>query len=62
MNRLRKVINKRMIILVLIIVLLLATTACSLSDIGGALGKVGDVLDEMFKNIRDSVHFGFSFQ
>lgn len=62
MFRFKLAVNKRFLLFVLIIVLLLATTACSLSDIGGALGKLGDVLDEMFKNIRDSVHFGFSFQ
>lgn len=48
-----------MVILLLIAVLLLATTACSITDIGGVVGNLGDALDNLFRNIGDSFHFGF---
>lgn len=40
-----------MVILLLIFFLLLATTACSIMDIGGAVGNLGDTIRDMFGGI-----------
>lgn len=58
MNRPMRSINRRITTLLLVMAGLLTSVACSLPSIFNSVGNLGDVLEEMFRNIGDSIHFG----